>query len=282
VAGWRVDQLNAKVTSHSQALNSGSANASKISPKLSVIFGPWHKTEFFINVGNGFHSNDARGTTTSVAPKTGLPINSMPGLVSSRGQELGVKSQIIPKLQTTLAIWQLDFDSELVYVGDAGNTKAGRSSRRSGVEWNTHWTPVETFLINAQFAWARPRYLDDDPAGHDIANAVQRVANFTFAWRHLGSWSGAMGVRYIGAAPLIEDNSVRSSSSVTANLHVNRQLSNDLDIAFDMMNLTDRKNNDISYYYTSRIAGEPLAGVNGLHVHPAEPRTIRVTARLRF
>jgi outer membrane receptor protein involved in Fe transport len=100
--------------------------------------------------------------------------------------------------------------------------------------------------------------------------------------RNLGPWSGALGIRYIGAAPLIEDNAVRSTASVTANLRVNRKISNDWDVALDVLNLTNRQNNDISYYYTSRVAGEPLGGVNGVHVHPAEPRTVRVTTRMRF
>ncbi len=282
VTGLRVDQVNAKVTSHSQPQNSGSAAASKVSPKFSVIVGPWQKTEFFINAGNGFHSNDARGTTAKVDPKTGLPIDSVPGLVSSRGQEIGVKSQIVPNLQTTLSIWRLDFDSELVYLGDAGNTEAGRPSRRTGVEWSNHWTPGEHLLMDANCAWTRPRYSDNDSAGNRIPNAVQRVANLTFALRNLGPWSGSLGVRYIGAAPLIEDNSVRSIASVTTNLRVNRKISNNLDVALDVLNLADRKNNDISYYYTSRVASEPLGGVDGVHVHPAERRTIRVTARMRF
>jgi TonB dependent receptor/TonB-dependent Receptor Plug Domain len=282
ITGLRVDQFNAQVTSHAQAMNSGKSTASKVSPKLSVVFGPWQKTEFFINTGHGFHSNDARGTTAKLAPKTGQPIDAVPGLVSARGQELGLKSQIVPNLQTTLAIWQLDFDSELVYVGDAGNTEAGRPSRRTGVEWSNHWTPGEHVLMDANFAWTRPRYSDSDPAGNYIANAVHKVANLTFALRNLGPWSGSLGVRYIGAAPLIEDNTVRSSASVTANLRVNRKISNDLDVALDVLNLTDRMNNDIAYYYTSRVSGEPLGGVEGLHVHPAEPRTMRVTARMRF
>jgi outer membrane cobalamin receptor len=282
VTGLRVDQFNAKVNSDSQSQNSGNATASKVSPKFSVILGPWQKTEFFINAGKGFHSNDARGTTAKVDPKTGLPIDSVPGLVSSRGQEIGVKSQIVPDLQTTLAIWQLDFDSELVYVGDAGNTEPGRPSRRTGVEWSNHWTPGEHFLMDANFAWTRPRYSDNDPSGNYIANAVQKVANLTFALRNFGDWSGSLGVRYIGAAPLIEDNGVRSSSSVTSNLRINRKISNDLNVALDILNLTDRKNNDISYYYTSRVAGEQLGGIDGVHVHPAEPRTFRVTAQMRF
>lgn len=282
LTGLRLDQLYAKVTSHLQSQNSGNATAAQVSPKFSVIFGPWQKTEFFINAGKGFHSNDARGTTAKVDPKTGSAIDSVPGLVSSRGQEIGVKSQIVPTLQTTLAIWRLDFDSELVYSGDQGNTEAGRPSRRTGVEWSNHLTPGEHILMDANFAWTRPSYSDSDPAGHHIPNAVQRVANLTFALRNAGPWSGSLGVRYIGAAPLIEDNSVRSSASVTTNLRVNRKISNDLDVALDVLNLTDRKNNDISYYYTSKLAGEPLGGVGGLHVHPAEPRTIRVTARMRF
>jgi outer membrane cobalamin receptor len=282
VAGLRVDQFNAKVASHLQALNSGNTNASKVSPKLSVIFGPWQKTEFFINTGRGFHSNDARGTTAKVDPKTGLPIDSVPGLVSSRGQELGLKSQLIPELQTTLALWRLDFDSELVYVGDAGNTEAGRPSRRTGIEWSNHWTPGKHLLMDANFAWTRPRYLDNDPVGNYIANAVQKVVNLTFTLHNVGPWSGSLGVRYIGAAPLIEDNSIHSTSSVTTNLHISRKMSSDLDMALDVLNLADRKNSDISYYYTSRVAGEPLAGVDGLHVHPTEPRTVRLTARMRF
>jgi hypothetical protein len=282
VAGFRVDQFNANVTSHAQALNSGSAAAAKASPKLSMIFGPWQKTEFFINAGKGFHSNDARAATAKVDPKTGLPIDSVAGLVSSRGQEIGMKSQIIPDLQTTLAFWRLEFDSELVYVGDVGNTKAGRPSRRTGVELSNHWTPGKHFLMDANFAWTQPRYLDNDPSGSYLPNSVQKVANLTVAVNNWGTWSGAVGVRYIGAAPLIEDNSVRSNSSVTSHLRISRKISNDLGVALDIMNLTDRKNNDISYYYTSRVAGEPVGGVDGVHVHPAEPRTVRVSARMQF
>lgn len=282
IAGIRLDQFNAQVTSHLQALNSGRAAAAVVSPKLSVILGPWHQTEFFINAGNGFHSNDARGTTAKLDPKTGWPVQQVPGLVSSRGHELGLKSQISPQMQTTLAIWGLDFDSELVYVGDAGNTQAGRPSRRTGVEWAQHWTPSPHFWVDAHVAWSRPRYSDHDPSGNHIANAVQKVAHLSLALRHWRLWSASLGVRYIGDAPLTEDNTVRSVPSLTSNLRVSRKISNHLDLAMDVSNLTNRQNNDISYHYTSRVAGEPLGGVEGVHVHPSEPRTVRVSARMRF
>ena len=282
VAGIRADQFNANVTSYSQAQNSGTTSSAKLSPKASVILGPWNKTEFFINAGRGFHSNDARGTTSKVDPKTGASLETATGLVSSRGQEIGLKTQAIPNLQTTLALWQLDFDSELIYGGDTGGTSAGRPSKRTGLEWSNHWTPTERYLLDANMAWTRPRYSDANTSGNYIPNAVQKVANFGLAIRNMGPWSGSLSMRYIGAAPLLEDNSVKSSSSITSNLRINRKLSSDVDITLDVLNLADRKNNDISYYYTSRVAGESLAGVSGAHVHPAEPRTIRLSGRLLF
>jgi hypothetical protein len=65
-------------------------------------------------------------------------------------------------------------------------------------------------------------------------------------------------------------------------LHQSPYTRSSLDLALEVFNLGNRKNNDISYFYTSRVAGEPLGGVPGLHVHPAELRSLRLTARLRF
>jgi hypothetical protein len=280
VLGLRADQFSAQVQSFTQALNSGVASAGQLSPKLSLVFGPWHKTEFFVNAGRGFHSNDARGTTARVDPRSGLPVGAVPALVASRGQELGLKSQIVPDLHTTLALWRLDFDSELVYVGDAGTTEAGRPSHRTGLEWSSHWTPGEHLRLEASLAWTRPRY-SDRAGGPYIPNAVQKVAHLGLSLRQLGPWSGALTLRSIGPAPLTEDGTLRSPASLSANLRVVRQFSKDLDLALDVLNMTNRQNTDIAYVYTSRVAGE-ASGVTGLHVHPAEPRNVRLTARLKF
>ena len=282
VVGLRADQLEARVVSHLQASNSGSASATRMSPKFSLVLGPWQKTAFYFNAGRGFHSNDARGVTAHVDPRSGQALEPVTAMAGSRGHEIGLQSHLIANLQTSLAIWQLALDSELVYVGDAGNTEAGRASRRTGIEWTQHWTPSSQFWLDGSLAWTRPRYVDGALAGASIPNAVQKLAHLSLTWRHAAAWSGSLGVRYIGAAPLVEDNSVRSSSSVTANLRIQHTVSHDLDLALDVLNLTNRQNNDISYYYTSRLAGEPAAGVADVHVHPAEPRTLRLTARLRY
>ena len=273
VTALRSDQLNVQVINHTNLANSGAATATRVSPKLSLIFGPWQQTEFFVNTGKGFHSNDARSMTDPNAPAQGL--------VATRGQEIGVKSQAIANLQTTFAVWQLDIDSELVYVGDTGNTEAGRRSRRTGVEWSSQWMPSRHWQADLNLAWTRPRYTDGSSDGPYIVNAVTRVAHLNVTMQDIGSWSASVGVRYIGAAPLIEDNSVQASSTLTTELRINRRIDPNLDISLDIFNLANRLNNDISYYYASR-ASIALGSQLDVHVHPAEPRTFRLSARLRY
>jgi hypothetical protein len=282
IVGLRFDQIDLQVNSSLLPQNSGSAQSMKTSPKFSLVLGPWQRTEFFFNHGQGFHSNDARGVTAKFDPLSKQAIDPVPGLTSSRGQEIGVKTQSIKNLQSTFAIWRLNFASELFYNGETGTTQPGRPSERKGVEMAHHWTPSEQLVLDATLAWTKARYADQDPAGNFIPNAVDKVANLSLSVRHIGPWSGSLGIRYIGSAALIENNTVQSSPSVTTNLRVSNKINPQTDITLDILNLLNRHNNDIAYYYNSRLNGEPLSGVDDLHLHPSELRTYRISTKIKF
>ncbi len=277
VFGLRADHVDNRVKSLGLPENSGSSNGMQLSPKASLIIGPFAKTEFFVNGGRGFHSNDARGTITRVDPKSGEPVEQVPPLVASRGLELGVRTELVPGLQSSLALWKLDFASELVYIGDAGATEASAGSRRRGVEFNNRWAPRLWFLLDADFAWNHARFKNGDR----IANAVDRVASVAATLRDLGPWSASLQWRYLGPGALIEDNSVRSFSSLTTNLRLSRHIGEKAELSLDVFNLADRKVNDIQYFYESQLPGEAAAAADR-HVHPAEPRSLRLTLALRF
>jgi hypothetical protein len=281
IVGVRADQARFDVDSLSNSANSGSASGHLLSPKLSLILGPWSKTEFFFNAGRGFHSNDARGTTATVDPKTGDPVDKVPGLVAARGLELGARTEWVPGLQSSVALWKLDFDSELVYVGDAGATEPNRPSTRRGLEWNNRYIPVPWLLVDADLAWTHARFSDSDPAGNRIPNAVDKVASIALTVRDAGPWSASVQWRYLGSGALIEDNGVRSNPSLTTNLRIGRKLTRTSELTLDVFNLFDRKVNDIEYFYESQLPGE-AAPVADKHVHPAEPRTVRLMLRIGF
>ncbi|MBQ0960129.1 TonB-dependent receptor [Ideonella sp. 4Y11] len=285
IAGLRADSARFQVDSLKgdaiAAANTGRANDRQLSPKLSLVLGPWAKTEFFINAGRGLHSNDARGTTAHRDPKTGEAVDPVPGLVPQRGWELGLRTEAVPGLQSSLALWQLRSASELVYVGDAGATEASGASTRRGIEFNNRWTPSRHWLIDADLAWTHARFDN----GERIPNAVDHVASVAATMKDYGPWSASLQWRYLGSGALIEDNSQRTRPSSTLNLRASRDLRDWLGrpatLTLDVFNLTNRQVDDIQYWYESQLSGE-AAPVDDRIVHPAEPRSLRLTLAMRF
>lgn len=281
VAGVRYDSYAFDVESSIQD-NSGTAHDDVVSPKLSLIFGPWANTEYFVNVGKGFHSNDARGTTQTQLPNGGGATSAVTPLVNTRGMELGLRTEVIRGLQSSLAVWRLDNASELVFVGDAGETEASPASKRVGVEWNNHYIANDWLLLDMDLAATHARFTEHDAAGDYIPGAINQVASLGATVTRLGNWSGAFQLRYFGPRPLIEDNSVRSDATTIAYLRVGYKVDAKTRLTLDIFNIFNRKNSDIDYYYASRLQGEALPGVDDVHFHPVEPRTARLTLTYNF
>jgi len=276
VIGIREDYYRFDVSSNI-AVNSGVASGQLASPKLNFVVGPWAKTEYYLNFGEGFHSNDARGSTITVDPKSGAPADRVTPLVRSRGAEVGARTVAIPNLQSSLTLYVLDFDSELIFQGDAGTTSAGRPSRRVGFEFANYYKLNDWLTIDADVAYAHARFRDVDPVGERIPGAVEGVASFALAFDNIGPYYGEIGYRYFGPRPLIEDNNVRSRSTATINAHVGYKINPRNRVELEGFNLANRQASAIDYYYTSRLPGEPAAGVNDIHFHPIESRSVRMS-----
>ena len=280
IGGVRADFYRAEVTSDNTA-NSGKATDRMVSPKLSMVFGPWAKTEYYLNYGHGFHSNDARGTTITVDPSTGDPASRVPLLVRARGYEAGVRTAILPRLQGTFTVFRLDTDSELLFVGDAGTTEPSRPSRRIGFEISTLYTPTPWLLLDADIAFSRAQFTDSNPAGQRIPGAIRGVATFTAAVDNHGPYYGSMRLRYFGPRPLIEDNSVRSSSTTLLSGRIGYKFDKSLRVQLDGFNLLDRRVSQVDYFYESRLRGE-AGPVSDIHFHPVERRSLRAAMIANF
>jgi hypothetical protein len=281
IAGLRFDYFRSDVSSDNPA-NSGKSNDSILSPKLSLIFGPWSNTEYFLNWGQGFHSNDARGTTITVDPKTGEPVQRVDPLVRTTGYEAGLRSRILPGLTTTLAIWRLKQDSELLFVGDAGTTEASRPSERTGVEWVLQYVPRPWLAFDLTAAFTRARFTDEDPAGNYIPGAPDAVASAGVTVDDIHGWFGSLRWRYFGSRALVEDNTVRSQSTSLWNGRLGYIITPKIRAYVDVFNIFNSRAHDIDYYYVSRLPGEAAEGVADYHFHPVESRAARVTLAVSF
>ncbi|NBV22825.1 MAG: TonB-dependent receptor [Proteobacteria bacterium] len=288
VVGARADLYRFEVASLDPR-NSGTVTDFIASPKGSVILGPWAKTEFYLNAGMGFHSNDGRGATTTVDPASGAAVSKVNPLVRTYGAEVGTRTTWVPGLQSTLSAWWLDIDSELLFVGDAGTTEASRPSRRYGLEFANYYTPTKWLTFDADVSLSQARFRDPDPAGQYVPGSIETVVAAGVAVHDLNGFFGGLRLRYFGPRALVEDNTIRSTASALVNLQVGYEFNPKWKLTVDVFNLLDRKASDISYYYESRLRGETInpdpalnGGYNDIHLHPAEPVSLRVAVTGRF
>ena len=279
--GVRTDIYRFDVTS-SNLLNSGSGAAALVSPKFGAAFGPWAGTELYANAGMGFHSNDARGAAISVDPSTGEPVQRVTPLVRGRGAEVGIRTVRVRGLQSTLALWYLGLDSELLFVGDAGTTEAGRPSRRVGLEWTNYARLNPWLTVDGDLSFSRARFTDDDPAGSLIPGALDRVVSAGVTVEPSRAISGSVRARHFGPRPLIEDASVASTSTTLWNAEAGYRFSSRTRLVLEAFNLFDADVSDIDYFYASRLPGEPEDGIEDVHSHPSRPRSARLSMQISF
>jgi outer membrane receptor protein involved in Fe transport len=275
--GVRADWAGGRVRSD-EAANSGSAGEWIASPKAGIALGPWWATEFFLNAGTGFHSNDLRGATIRIDPTDRLtPLSRVPLLVRAKGAEIGVATRAVRGLDSRLALFVLTLGSEILFVGDAGTTEASRPSRRIGVEWTNHWRPLSWLGFDLDVAATRARFTDRDGPGRHIPGAPSLVMAAGVTVDQGLGWFGTARLRYFGARPLTEDDSARSRATALVNARVGYRFAGGVQAWLDFFNLFNTKASQIDYFYTSRLPGEPAEGVADRHFHPVEPFAVRFT-----
>jgi hypothetical protein len=280
-AGLRADVYRFGVDA-SLRENGGSRGAALVSPKLGVVFGPWRATDVYANAGFGFHSNDARGTTIAADPRSGEPVDRVAPLVRARGAEAGIRTGLLPRVQATVTAWMLRLDSELLFVGDAGTTTAGRASRRHGVEISAEAALAPWLTFDADLAFSMARFGDADPGAREVPGSVPRVASLGLATDRDRLLFGSLRMRHLGGRPLTEDGTVRSRPTTLLNAGGGVRLSRRASLVIDAFNLLGARASDIDYFYASRLPGEPAAGIEDVHTHPALPRTLRVALTLSY
>lgn len=262
-------------------INSGRKSDGIVSPKVSLIYTLSEVTESYFSAGRGFHSNDARGTTINVDPLTGDSVASVDPLVASYGAEIGFKTHWIEGWNSSLALWYLELDSELLFVGDAGTTEASRPSNRWGLEFNNHWTVTDIWTVESDFAWTNARFDDNAPEGDEIPGAIPFVATTALIAEYPRGAFASFRVRHFASYPLTEDNSEESDGSTTASLALGWQ-NETWRLQLDVLNIFDSNDHDIDYFYASRLPGEPAAGIEDNHFKNFEPRQFRAYIGFTF
>jgi hypothetical protein len=290
------------VTSLSDPANSGTSCTALPSPKMSLIFGPWEKTEVYVQGGFDFHSNDGRGATQNVEPVSAAnpyantPVARIPGLVQTKGAEIGGRTLALPNLQSTFSLWYLHSDSELQQDGDTGTTVASKEpSDRYGIELANYYTPIKHLTFDLDLADSIARFTSADaadaapvsagstnlgPGGTRVPEAVGAVVSSGVTLTE-GQFSASLRLRYFGPRDLTSDGEYRSQSTLLLNAEAGYQITKSCRIFAEFLNLLDSRDHDIDYAYESRITPTAAAAFTDVF-HPVEPFQLRAGVTYRF
>jgi hypothetical protein len=277
ILGAREEYYHASDTSFISGF-SGSKSQTLFQPKASVVFGPFYQTELYLSAGRGFHSDDVRGVFGTVAAE-GSSVGPTPLLAEATGYEIGLRTNIIPKLPIQLAIFQEDFQSELTYNADAGQDEASAPSRRQGIELSAQYKPLPWLELNTDLAFSRARYSGNFASfGLDqpfIANAPSFIGSFGVLVDNLGPWFGGLQWRALGKYPINDgEEEPQDKGYSEINADIGYKVSKQLRLQLSVFNLTNTKADSAAYFYAARLKGEPLEGVNDFQVHPLEPISV--------
>jgi hypothetical protein len=282
--------------------NSGKIVQAIASPKGNLIFGPWQNTEYYLSVGQGFHSNDLRGTLTNVdalateinfqqGNPTVVTQGKTPLLTKATGYEVGLRSEPLSNLKLEGALFVLNLNSEATFSGDEAVTTPGRPSQRKGIELSASYKPLPWLRLDGDFAATHARFANGDDGtadtepghpGNYIPGAPNMIATASATVEDLGPWLGALRFRYFGRRPLIEDNSVTSRPTTLVDLRLGYKFSDQARVWLDILNLFNNTGaHQIDYFYPSQLANE-TAPVYDVHFKPVEPLSVRFTLSMTF
>lgn len=242
----------------------GRMTSGLVLPKANLVLGPWLATELFVNYGEGFHSNDAR---SAVAP------GSSP-LARARTYEVGLRSKPwgSERLELTATLWQVDLQSELVFVGDEGTTEIRGATRRRGVEVAARgrvWGPV---YFNGSVTAIRARFENGDAI--PLAPTMTAYGAAILQWPE-GLTTQLQGT-YLGVRPLTEDRRIKAPSWLDFDLTMRYKLPvkierGRLEAFLFIQNIFDTKWEQAAFAFESQLKSE-AAPVHDIHFVPGTPR----------
>ena len=277
--GLRADHIRFDVEAL-RAENSGTESDALLQPKFGLAYRLSDSLELYANYGHGFHSNDVRAAVNRIDPVTGEDTEAQDILVEGRGGEIGFRYDNLKGFNISLTAFELATDSELVFVGDAGTTEPSDPTRRSGVELNAFYSISERLVIDLSAARARGHFRGLPDGANSITDAHENVAAAGLTYVGTQGVTASLRVRYFGDAALTEDESVMKENSTLINAGVSYS-AGAWEMGIDVLNLLDAEDDDIAYFFESRLPGE-VEAMEDIHFHPSNPRVIRAMLRYSF
>jgi len=253
-AGLRLDRLNYrynnKLPGDTTLYGAGIYRTSDniVSPKLSLYYHANERTELYISMGRGFHSNDARAAVAQ---------NGTQVLPSAYGADLGAVFKPAKDLFINAALWYIYLQQEFVYGGDGGSVEFSGRTRRAGIDLSGRYQPWHSLYLDVDVNYAHGRSIDDPKGQNYIPLAPVWSSTGGLTYTAGNGLNGSLRYRYLADRPANEDRSIMARGYFITDLVLN-YTKKKYEIGLTINNLLNTKWKETQFATKTRMKGETL------------------------
>ena len=261
IAGLRFDYFNFKFKHISDEALSGDKAKNITSPKLSFLYDIANNVQLYLKGGIGFHSNDARDVVRAKSTDNVLP--------KAYSAELGSTFKIGKKALANIALYRIDLESELVYVGDAGEVEAKGATERYGIDVAIRYQLLGKLFLDVNGNYAKGKFKDLPNGENNIPLAPRLSSTGGISYKQDRGFNAAIRYRYIADRPANEINSVIAKGYFLLDAVANYSWAKTT-LGLSVENVLNVKWNQAQFDTESRLRGENVP-VSELHFTPGTP-----------
>ncbi|WP_310557905.1 TonB-dependent receptor domain-containing protein [Flavobacterium sp.] len=241
------------------------------SPKLNFIFTQNNNLQFYLKSGFGFHSNDTRVVVANEGKKI-LPV--------AFGTDLGIIAKPFPKLLLNGALWILNLQEELVYVGDAATVEISGRTKRMGVDFGLRYQLTDYLFFDTDVNYTYARSSDAPKGENYIPLAPDLTATAGLNSSKYRGFSGGFHYRYLKSRPANEDNSIVAKGYMVSDINVNYEYKS-VTFGISAENIFNTQWNETQFATESQLQNENQS-VEEIHFTPGIPFYLKGKLSYRF
>lgn len=246
-------------------------NKVKFSPKLNFIYSQNANFQLYLKSGLGFHSNDTRVVVAN-AGKEILP--------TAIGADLGTIFKPFPRLIVNAALWYLQLQEELVYVGDAATVEISGRTKRMGIDFGLRYQVSDYLFLDTDLNYTYARSIDAPQGENYIPLAPDFTATAGLNTAKYKGFSGGFHYRYLKSRPANEDNSIVAKGYMISDINLNYEYDN-ITFGLSAENIFNTQWNETQFATESQLQNESQS-VEEIHFTPGTPFFLKGKLSYRF
>jgi outer membrane receptor protein involved in Fe transport len=214
------------------------------------------------------------------------------------GYEAGFSVRPLDRIKLRLALFRIDLNSELVWVGDEGTTEPSGRTRRQGLETDLHVDILPWLWGDVAYTWSSAKFRDEPKSANQVPLAPRQLLTAKLTAVHPRGPFARISLFYLGERPANEDSSILADGfarlDLSAGYHHER-----FEVALALENVLNTKWRESQFATVSRLRNETSAascqngsaavveagafvGCDDLHFTPGTPIAVRASASLYF